>query len=107
LPKIRRKQDSRKGRKGEQRGGDKSEIQNPKNLNGRKRKHKIRKQIQMSKIQKFQTSSIWIAGFEFSPMLGSYGYSFVSNFAIRVSDFVSLASCREKVLQSFASSFRR
>ena len=56
-------------------------------------KHEIRnpKQIQMTKILKFQTNSIRIRGFEFSPILDLFGRLFVSvrgaAFDIRISDF--------------------
>jgi hypothetical protein len=41
----------------------------------------------MTKISRFQTNAILIGGFEFSPILGLFGYPFVSDFGIRISDF--------------------
>jgi hypothetical protein len=47
------------------------------------------KQFQMTKTSKFQTNSIRIRGFEYSPILDLFGLLFVSDFDIRISGFVS------------------
>jgi hypothetical protein len=44
------------------------------------------KQVQMTKIPKFQTNALMIGGFELFPILGGFGCTFVLGFDIRIWD---------------------